>query len=155
MVSPINRIRSGALVLKGDKVLLLQRKRGYWYFPGGGIEPGETVEDCAIRETMEETGIRIKLQQLLYAREYRHVSRPGTTLELIHLARPVGGKLGLGTDPEEMIQTKSVEWVPLSKLGKMWFLTPELIPVFRRDWRDRFRNNPRYLSLVKMKLGGW
>jgi ADP-ribose pyrophosphatase YjhB (NUDIX family) len=32
--------------------------RGYWYLPGGGIRPRETVEAAAVRELREETGIR-------------------------------------------------------------------------------------------------
>ena len=34
--------------------------QGGWQFPGGHLEYNETIEDCAIREVFEETGIRIK-----------------------------------------------------------------------------------------------
>ncbi len=58
------KIGVGVIVIKGDKVLLGKRKNvhgeGTWCFPGGHLEFGEEIEDCARREVEEETGIRIK-----------------------------------------------------------------------------------------------
>jgi 8-oxo-dGTP diphosphatase len=49
------------VVLRGDKVLIVQRKQqpnaGRWGFPGGVLELGETVFTGAMRELLEETGI--------------------------------------------------------------------------------------------------
>lgn len=54
----------GVIVKKEGLILLGKRKNshgaGTWSFPGGHLEFGERVEDCAIRETSEETGITIK-----------------------------------------------------------------------------------------------
>ncbi|MEM6639350.1 MAG: 8-oxo-dGTP diphosphatase [Pseudomonadota bacterium] len=48
-------------VIDRDRILLIRKKRGLGAGkingPGGRIEPGETPEDCAVRETIEETGI--------------------------------------------------------------------------------------------------
>lgn len=53
----------GVLIIREGKLLLGQRKgshgSGTWAPPGGKIAEGETVEDCAVRETMEETGLAI------------------------------------------------------------------------------------------------
>lgn len=53
----------GTLVWKGDFLLLGKRLNshgeGEWQFPGGHLELGETVTDCAVREVLEETGIEI------------------------------------------------------------------------------------------------
>ena len=51
-----------AVVLRGDKILVCQRKDddtlgGYWEFPGGKREPGETLEQCLARELREELAI--------------------------------------------------------------------------------------------------
>ncbi len=35
---------------------------GYWEFPGGKLQPGEAAADAAVRECLEETGLRVKVQ---------------------------------------------------------------------------------------------
>ncbi|MGO4705154.1 NUDIX hydrolase [Microvirga sp. 2MCAF38] len=51
-----------AVVIHEDRVLLVRRANppdaGKWGFPGGKIDPGETIEDAAVRELFEETTIR-------------------------------------------------------------------------------------------------
>jgi len=55
----------GILIRKGDEYLLIKRAsepdRGLWSVPGGMVEVGEKVEDAAIREAKEETGLEIEL----------------------------------------------------------------------------------------------
>ncbi|PLX18211.1 MAG: NUDIX hydrolase [Candidatus Muiribacterium halophilum] len=66
------RVRIAIVIIHKGKVLLVKhRKKGreYWLFPGGGIEMCETVEHCAIREVMEETGLNISLGELLFTSE--------------------------------------------------------------------------------------
>ncbi len=64
MVDNRPKIGVGVIVIKEDKILLGKRKNahgeGSWAFPGGHLEYKEKVEDCAIREVKEETGISIK-----------------------------------------------------------------------------------------------
>lgn len=51
------------IICRDGKVLVGRRKgahgEGLWAVPGGRLEFGETVEDCARREVLEETGLRI------------------------------------------------------------------------------------------------
>ncbi len=53
----------GVLVIRDRKVLLMRRQNshgdGTWSPPGGHLEYGESVQECAIRETQEETGVTI------------------------------------------------------------------------------------------------
>jgi ADP-ribose pyrophosphatase YjhB (NUDIX family) len=57
-----------AIVAAGDRVLLCRRAQppasGLWAPPGGFVECGETLEEAAARETLEETGIRIDPRRL-------------------------------------------------------------------------------------------
>jgi len=59
----------GAIV-RDHKVLLIKHQendtgRSYWILPGGGIEPGETEEDCIRREMKEETNLEVEVATLL------------------------------------------------------------------------------------------
>ena len=58
------KIGVGVIVIKENKVLLGKRKgshgEGSWCFPGGHLEFNESLENCAKREVLEETGIEIK-----------------------------------------------------------------------------------------------
>lgn len=63
-----------AVVTRGDKVLLVQRSKppgiGKWGFPGGHLEMGETVGECAVRELREETGIDADTVRVLTAFDF-------------------------------------------------------------------------------------
>jgi ADP-ribose pyrophosphatase YjhB (NUDIX family) len=54
--------------VSGDRVLLIHRRRephrGLWVAPGGKLEPGESPHEGAVREILEETGLRIQLPEL-------------------------------------------------------------------------------------------
>ena len=58
------KVGVGVIIVRDGKVLLGKRKgahgAGSWSFPGGHLEFNESLEECAIRETAEETGVTIK-----------------------------------------------------------------------------------------------
>ena len=61
---------AGALIDKAGRVLLTERPAGknlagFWEFPGGKIESGETPRDALVRELNEELGISVNPQTLI------------------------------------------------------------------------------------------
>lgn len=50
-------IAAGGLVLNEKKEILMIFRRGKWDLPKGKLDEGESIEDCAIREVIEETGL--------------------------------------------------------------------------------------------------
>ena len=63
------RVAVGVVVVHRSSVLLVKRgqepSRGLWSIPGGLIELGESLEEAARREVMEETGIQVRIEKLL------------------------------------------------------------------------------------------
>jgi 8-oxo-dGTP diphosphatase len=66
------KIRVGVVVLDADKRILLarQNKRLFWVLPGGTLEQGESVGECAVREIKEEANLDITLGPLLYVGDF-------------------------------------------------------------------------------------
>lgn len=57
---------TAVVITKRDEVLLqLRRDTGTWAPPSGGVEPGETVADAAIREVYEETGVSVEPERMV------------------------------------------------------------------------------------------
>jgi 8-oxo-dGTP diphosphatase len=57
--SEVPRVGVGCIVLRGDYLLMVRNRRGFWSTPGGHLEFGESPPDCAIRETREEAGVDV------------------------------------------------------------------------------------------------
>jgi len=99
-------VGAGAVVFKGPRVLLVMRKyppnKDRWAIPGGLVELGERVEDAAVREVKEETGLDVVLEGLLDVGTDIHLDerrRPKYHYVLVdYLARPIGGQVRLNAE---------------------------------------------------------
>lgn len=100
----MNRItRYQGAIYKDHHILLIMHRhhesgRAYWAFPGGGIEDGETEEECVIREMKEETHLDVRIESLL-------VHEPGHPdgiykFRKTYLCTPIGGEAKPGYEPE-------------------------------------------------------
>jgi len=93
---------------RGDAILLARQNYGrqYWSLPGGVMEAGESVEQAAIREVKEETGLDIQLGRLVGV-----YSKPGENgLALTFEGRVTGGVLQADNEIAE------VRYFPLANL---------------------------------------
>src|SRR5262245_61640588 len=91
----------GVAVLRSDRILLVRRRyapmQGSWALPGGFLEIGETPDEAAVREAREETGLAVKLAELLGS--FRGGGpRGGGVLFLCYRALVTGGRLSPGDD---------------------------------------------------------
>ena len=103
---------SAAIITDGDRVLMVRRriKEGElsWQFPAGAIEAGESPEDAAVRETLEETGLKVEAASLIGQRVH-----PKTGREMSYTACAVVDGEAHVADPDEL---DAVAWVPLDEI---------------------------------------
>jgi 8-oxo-dGTP pyrophosphatase MutT (NUDIX family) len=102
---------AGGVVLRreGDDfevVLVYRRRYRDWTFPKGKANPGESDEDCALREVEEETGLRCELGEELETTAYRDSKDREKVVRYWHM-RVVEGEL----HPRNEID--AAEWIPV------------------------------------------
>jgi 8-oxo-dGTP pyrophosphatase MutT (NUDIX family) len=128
----------GVLAIDDRGRLLLQRRRdtGQWAIPMGKMELGERPSECAVRETAEETGVRVEITGLLgvYS-DPEHIVQYGDgeirqEYEVILLGRPVCGT------PAANAEASDVRWVPSDGLSAL-----DIHPTQWRQLRDYLSHN--------------
>jgi 8-oxo-dGTP pyrophosphatase MutT (NUDIX family) len=125
---------AGVLAVDDRGRLLLQRRRdtGQWAIPMGKQELGETVTQCAIRETAEETGVKTEITGLLgiysdpgHIVYYDSDGEIRQEYEIIFTGRPAGGA------PAVNDEASDVGWFTHDELDGL-----DIHPTQRRQLRD-------------------
>lgn len=126
---------ASAVVVDERGRVLLQRRtdNGMWALPGGKMELGESIADCAVRETSEETGITVEITGIVGT-----YTNPGHVFayddgevrqefSICLLARPTGGRLRTSDESLE------VAWFAPESIDDL-----PMVPSIRKrisDWR--------------------
>ena len=68
---------AGGVIVKGKEVLVLRKFRGDWVLPKGRIEAGETLEETALREVNEESGLTCRVGKYIGFVRYNYAKPNG------------------------------------------------------------------------------
>ncbi|MBS3175317.1 NUDIX domain-containing protein [Candidatus Woesearchaeota archaeon] len=120
-------IRPATIVIKDGKVLLVNSRykdEEFYLFPGGGMKFGETIEEAAIRETLEETGAKVKIKDLFHVNEYIYAddwNKRSVSIffiaEVVEISEPKTNDNG---------KIKEVKWIKLDELDN-YDIRPKII----------------------------
>lgn len=117
-------VRASAIILKGEKILLIHRKKNgeeYWVFPGGGVEDTETAAEGIVREVKEETNLDVLKYELAFM-AYNEASKKE---EPFYLCDVSGGEpkiIGEEKDRHNPENRYQLEWVGLNKIKDIWLV---------------------------------
>lgn len=112
------------VIIKDGKVLLSKQWDGY-DLPGGGVELGERIEDALTREVKEETGLDVKMGELVWCEDSFFVSHREVKMHSIliyYKCEVVGGELSIDDiDETEEEYIGMPEWVSIDEIENLKF----------------------------------
>lgn len=110
------KVVAGTIFTYDGGIALLKRgvepALGKWVFPGGYVDRGESVQDAAIRETLEESQVEVKLGPLLNVYSYPR----SPTVIVVYTARVIGGTLAAADESLEA-RTFSPNEIPWTEIA--------------------------------------
>lgn len=112
------------IIFKDDLVLICRRKPekslgGYWEFPGGKVEDGESYEESLLRELIEELNLKVEIKQRFFETVYHYDDGAIKLISFICETKNIATE---STDHDQL------EWVEVSDLLN-WKLAPADIPI--------------------------
>ncbi|OGY93843.1 MAG: hypothetical protein A2406_00630 [Candidatus Komeilibacteria bacterium RIFOXYC1_FULL_37_11] len=110
-----------AVIINKGKVLLLKTKStGKYWFPGGGIDLGEKLEEGLRREVREETGIELVIKKFLSFQEiffyYEPLDEAYQNFSFFYLCRPKKTKLIKDDQVDQLDESEKPRWLALKSI---------------------------------------
>lgn len=138
-------MRACAIIAVNSSLLLIKqnvptRENPIWMPPGGGVLVGETLETALAREVLEETGLKVLPEKLLWIHEF--LETPYHAIEFYFECSIVGGMLKLGSDPELSDDDQAlleVNFISSDKLATLPIFPEFLKDLF--DGKNRLKDN--------------
>lgn len=112
-------VTADGIVTRGNEILLIRRGKepfkGLHALPGGFLDYNEKLEDCVVREVLEETGVKTSVVDLVGVYSAPDRDPRGHVVTAVYHLQPVSGTARAGDDAE------GAEWMPLDRLPKLAF----------------------------------
>ena len=138
MVLPTHIVATGGLITNDkNEILLVKNPRKGWEYPGGIVEPGETLPQGLIREIKEETGVNVEIISIvgIYSntkkkKGYNGVEEIPTIVNIDFICKYISGDLTTSDESEEV----------------KWFSKEEALKIVNQKLQYRFRKALDYKS---------
>ena len=146
-------VRVAAVVERKGALLLVRHQKPdrdpYWVLPGGRLEPGETIPECAGRELAEETGLTAGFSGVLYVSEFLREGRH--TIDIVaRMSLQDEEEASLGSDPEVEPGTeptlREIRWVSVGELKEIELLPASIKERLLRDAGDGWAPETVYVG---------
>jgi 8-oxo-dGTP diphosphatase len=128
-------VTADGLVVKGSEIALIKRGKdpfkGSYALPGGFLNYGETLEECVVREVLEETGLKGRIVGLVGVYSAPDRDPRGHFVTAVYHLEQIGGSLRAGDDASE------AEWVHLDHLPKFAFDHGKIVQDFLAKRKER------------------
>lgn len=112
------QIRLTGILIENNRILLVQQRlssKRNWSLPGGRLEHGETIESGLKREMLEETGLLVEIDKLLYVCDVTQSKSP--LIHMTFLLKRGGGKISLPTNEFDHNPIHDVRFVSIDDLA--------------------------------------
>lgn len=141
------RYRSAAIIIENGYILFAGNEReNYYYSIGGGVHMGETAEEAVKREVFEETGLKYKVDRLIFIHENFFTgdgilkNKKCHEVAFYFLMKSRGTrKLNSNSYTEEGIK-ENIYWLPIDKLNEY-----EAYPTF---FKEKLKNMPQTIEHI-------
>lgn len=108
-----NLLKAGGLITRGNnnhkEILLISPDHKSYSFPKGHQEPNETLEECAVRECFEETGLQTEIIKELPELRYTNPETKDNIKVHLYQMKIIGGRLRSESKDIDLL------WVPIEK----------------------------------------
>lgn len=137
------------IIIKEGKILMSYVKdENFYFFIGGKMKYGETVEEACVREVIEECQANFILEKILYVRDYIKPEVDEHSLELyikgdIDKFEEVEGVLD-----DEFDGNHWQTWVSINKLKSLDVRPKKLLNELIKDYKEGFKNQVSYLGEI-------
>ncbi|OKL41655.1 NUDIX domain-containing protein [Pontibacter flavimaris] len=119
------RVRVCGICIQDDKLLLIRHGKtignsAFWAPPGGGLQYGESMQECLKREFEEETGLQVKVKRFLFVNEF--LQEPLHAVEFFFEVNILGGSMETGSDPEADADNQLIEhlqWLTVKEIQEI------------------------------------
>ena len=122
---------SGAIIVRDKKIFATQRGygdwKGWWEFPGGKLEAGETPEQCIEREIREELATEVRAEKVLGVVEYDYPE--------FHLSMQCFRCAVVSGEPK-LLEHEAARWLTKEELYAVNWLPADrlILPEIERNW---------------------